>query len=96
MQFFKDGIHRTAQGLREFYGKEAIYSTKEQNKSLGRHLPMISGVVFHHVNTVLHFTSGFSQPCRLVSDHCLVGNPLEGSSSGRETLRQTTPLHSAC
>lgn len=83
MQFFKDGIHRTAQGLREFSGEEAIYSMKEQNKSLGRQLPMISGVVFHSVNTVLHFTSGFSRPCRLVSDHCLVGNPLEGSSSGR-------------
>lgn len=55
MQFFKDGIHRTAQGLREFYGEEAIYSMKEQNKSLGRQLPMISGVVFHSVNTVLHF-----------------------------------------
>lgn len=75
MQFFKDGIHRTAQGLREFSGEEAIYSMKEQNKSLGRQLPMISGVVFHSVNTVLHFTSGFSRPCRLVSDHCLVGNP---------------------
>ena len=95
MQFFKDGIHRTAQGLREFSGEEAIYSMKEQNKSLGRQLPMISGVVFHSVNTVLHFTSGFSRPCRLVSDHCLVGNPLEGRSSGRETFRQTTPLHSA-
>ena len=83
MQFFKDGIHRTAQGLREFSGEEAIYSMKEQNKSLGRQLPMIYGVVFHSVNTVLHFTSGFSRPCRLVSDHCLVGNPLEGSSSGR-------------
>ena len=45
MQFFKDGIHRTAQGLREFSGEEAIYSMKEQNKSLGRQLPMISGVV---------------------------------------------------
>lgn len=51
MHFFKDGIHRTAQGLREFYGEEAIYSMKEQNKSLGRQLPMISGVVFHSVNS---------------------------------------------
>lgn len=34
MQFFKDGIHRTAQGLREFSGEEAIYSMKEQKKFL--------------------------------------------------------------
>lgn len=90
MHFFKDGIHRTAQGLREFYGEEAIYSMKEQNKSLGRQLPMISGVVFHSVNSFALYFWVFSDmqaclwslPCR---------KPLRGKQQWEGNIKADHP-----